>query len=164
VGALATLVTISADMRLTPQSSSSPSEACIVVSSAAAEPMIEALRREFAQDTTPENVRDITLDPFVAIVGGEMLGRGASSPGHSARWFVEKLHVFAGADSLQSSFSFGVATCDMNTALLTTHHRELQLSAVDSRVLPRQLLEHDGLNRGVRRASHVHSESLSRVR
>lgn len=146
----------------TPQSSSSPSEVCIAVSSAAAEPMIETLRRKLAQDMARETVRDVTLDPSVAIVGRGNARRRALVTRTLDALVREKLRVFAGAHSLQSSFSFGVATCDMNTALLTTH-REVQLSAVGSRVLPRQLLEHDGLNRGVRRASHVRSESLSRV-
>ena len=38
--------------------------------------MIEALRREIARDMARETVRDITLDPSVATVGGEILGQG----------------------------------------------------------------------------------------
>ena len=68
--------------------------------------MIEALRREIARDMARETVRDITLDPSVATVGGEILGRASSS------------------GSIHGCFA-------------------------------RRLLEHDGLNRGVRRASHV---------
>lgn len=138
---LATVATIPAEVRLTPQSSSSSNEVCIVVSSVAAEPTIEALRREFAQDMARETVRDIALDPSVAIVtivGGEMFGTGDLVTRTLDALGRKKLHVFAGAHSSQSSFSFVVATCDMNAALLTVH-RELQLSTVDSGVLPRTI-------------------------
>jgi aspartate kinase len=138
---LATVATIPAEVRLTPQSSCSSSEVCLVVSSADAEATLEALRREFAQDMARETVRDITVDPSVAIVtivGGEMFGTGDLVIRTLDALGRKKLRVFAGAHSSQSSFSFVVATCDMSAALLTVH-RELELSAVDSGMLPRTI-------------------------
>ncbi len=129
--ALATAA-IPTDVKLISQSSSPKIEVCIVVSSAAIEPTVEALRREFTQDMARQSVRDITFNPSVAIVtvvAGKMLGTEGFAARTLAALSREKLSVLTSAHTSPSSFSFVVATSDMNTALVTTH-RELQLNAV----------------------------------
>ena len=129
---LATAAAVPTDVKLIPQSSSPQSDVCIVVSSAASEPTVEALRCEFTQDMARETVTAITFNPSVAIVtvvAGKMLdteGFVARTLGALSR---EKLRVLASAHTSPSSFSFVLGACDMNAALVIAH-RELQLSAV----------------------------------
>jgi aspartate kinase len=136
---LATVAAVPAEARLTPQSSSPQSEVCIVIPSSAAELTVEALRREFAQDMAHDSVRDITVNPSVAIVtivGGEMLGEAGLAARTLGALQRANLHVLGSAPGSHSSFAFVVAPCDLNAAVVTAH-RELQLSAVDSEALPR---------------------------
>lgn len=138
---LATAAAVPAEVRLTPQSSSPHSEVCIVISSSAAELTAEALRREFAQDMAHDSVRDITVNPSVAIVtivGGEMLGEAGLAARTLGALHRANLQVLGSAPGSHSSFAFVVAPCDLNAAVVTVH-RELQLSAVDSGVLPRTI-------------------------
>jgi aspartokinase/homoserine dehydrogenase 1 len=129
---LATAAAVPAEVRLAPQSSS-PNAVCIVVSSSLAASTVKALRHEFAQDLAHETVRDITVDPTVAIVtvvGEKMRGEGGLANGVLGSLDRENLAVLASAqDSSQSNISFVVAQCNLKTALVTVH-RELQLSAV----------------------------------
>ena len=129
---LATAAAVPTDVKLIPQSSSPQSDVCIVVSSAASEPTVEALRREFTQDMAREMVTEITLNPSVAIVT-VVAGKMLDTEGFVARTLAalsrEKLLVLASAHTSPSSFSFVLGACDMNAALVTAH-RELQLSAV----------------------------------
>jgi len=130
---LATVATVPADVRLLPRSSSSLNDVCIVVASASAEPTVEALRREFAQDSVNETVRDVTLDAAVAIVtivAREALG----TDGFIARTLDaldrEKVRVLASEQGCsESSFTLVVAQCDLKATLVTAH-RELQLSEI----------------------------------
>jgi bifunctional aspartokinase / homoserine dehydrogenase 1 len=131
--ALAAAAIVPTDVKLIPQSPSPQSEVCIVVSSAAAQPTVEALRREFMhdKDIARETVRDITFNPSVAIVtfvAGKMLGTEGLVARTLAALSRENLSVLASAQTSPSSFSLVVATCDMKAALITAH-RELQLSA-----------------------------------
>ena len=126
---LATIVTVPADVRLIPRSSSSPNEICIVVASASAELTVAALRCEFAQDSVGEAVRDVTLNPAFAIVtavAGDVLG----TDGFITRTLdalTVRRYVFLRATRLpESSFTFVVAQSDLKTTLVTAH-RELQL-------------------------------------
>jgi aspartokinase/homoserine dehydrogenase 1 len=138
---LATVATVPAEVRLIPQSSFPQSEVCVVVSSAAAEPAVEALRREFVQDMAHDSVSSITVNPSVAIVtvvGGEILGERGLAARTLDALRREKLLVLGSAPGSHSSFCFVVAPCDLNAAVVTAH-RELQISAVDSRVLPRTI-------------------------
>jgi|HubBroStandDraft_6_1064221.scaffolds.fasta_scaffold58599_2 aspartokinase/homoserine dehydrogenase 1 len=138
---LATVATVPAEVRLIPQSSFPQSEVCVVVSSPAAEPAVEALRREFAQDMAHDSVRSITVNPSVAIVtvvGGEILGERGLAARTLDALRREKLLVLGSAPGSHSSFGFVVAPCDLNAAVVTAH-RELQISAVDSRALPRTI-------------------------
>jgi aspartokinase len=138
---LATAAALPTEAQLIPQSSSPPSEVCIVVSSSAAELTVEALRREFAQDLAHDSVRDITVNPSVAIVtivGGEMFGEAGLAARTLSALHRANLRVFGSAPGSHSSFAFVVAPCDLNAAVVTAH-RELQLSGVDSGVLPRTI-------------------------
>jgi aspartokinase/homoserine dehydrogenase 1 len=130
---LTTAAAVPADVRLAPQSSSSPNTVCIVVSSLFAAPTFKALHREFAQDLAQETVGDIIVDPAVAIVtavGEKMRGDGGLVDTVLGSLGRENLTVLASAqNSSQSSVSFVVAQCDLKTALATAH-RELELGAV----------------------------------
>jgi aspartokinase/homoserine dehydrogenase 1 len=130
---LATAAAIPTDLRLAPQSSSSPNAVCIVVSAGLVASAVKALRQEFAQDLQNETVRDITFDPAVAIVtvvGEKMRGEGGLIDRVLGSLCRENLTVLASTlGASQSSVSFVVAQCDLKTALVTAH-RELELSAV----------------------------------
>jgi aspartokinase/homoserine dehydrogenase 1 len=130
---LTTAAAVPTDVRLAPQSSSSPNAVCIVVSSLFAAPTVKALHLEFAQDLAQETVGDITVDPAVAIVtvvGEKMRGQGGLVDRVLGSLGRENLAVLASAQSSsQSSVSFVVAQCDLKSALVTAH-RELELSAV----------------------------------
>jgi aspartate kinase len=132
---LAAAAAVSADVRLEARStSSSQDELCIVVSSALAELVVEALRREFAQELAIGNVGHITLDPTVAIItviGGSALGMDGLVAHALEALKRENLNVLAYAQgSPESTVSFVVAQHDMKGALLTTHGK-LQLGAVE---------------------------------
>ena len=128
-----TTAAVRADVLLISQPSSQ-NEICFVVSSAAAQRTVEALRREFAQELTREKVQDITLNPGVAIVTavGQKL-RGMS--GIVGRVFDalarENVNVAAIAHSpSECNISFVVAQKDVKAALVAIH-REFQLGAPD---------------------------------
>lgn len=127
---LATVVTVPADVRLIPRSSSSPNEVCIVVASASAELTVAALRCEFAQDSVGEAVRDVTLNPAVAIVtvvAGDVLGADGFITRTLDALGREKVRVLASEHGCpESSFTFVVAQSDLKTTLVTAH-RALQL-------------------------------------
>ena len=131
---LTTAAAVSAEVRLAPQSSSAQQEVCIVVSSILAEPTAEALRHEFTEDLAREAVRDITVNPAVAIVtvvGKKMFSKGGLVDRVLGSLGRENLTVLASAQgSSQSSIAFVVAQRDMKTALVTAH-RELELSAIN---------------------------------
>jgi bifunctional aspartokinase / homoserine dehydrogenase 1 len=133
---------VQADVRLTPQSSSSLGDVCMVVSSACAGRVVEEMRREFAQDMARETVRHIAFGPAVAIVS--VVGHNlCDEPG-----MVERLSRALGRDSVNilafasgssmCSFSFVVAKDDMKAALVAAHC-ELQLAATNSLALPESL-------------------------
>jgi aspartate kinase len=128
---LANAAAVRADVRPMRQVSSSENELSIVVSSAFAEPTLEALRREFAEDLAEERVERITLNPAVAVVtvvGDKMLSMEGLLHSVLGALGRENLNVLATAQgSRASSVSFVVAETDMK-AVLVTAHRELQLA------------------------------------
>jgi bifunctional aspartokinase / homoserine dehydrogenase 1 len=87
--------------------------------------MVEALRREFAQDLSHEVVDHITVDPkiaIVAVVGENMRG----TPGVAGRTFNalgrEGVNIIAIAQgSSEANISFVVEDGAMKQALLATH-------------------------------------------
>ncbi len=133
-----TTATLRADVLLISQPSSQ-NEICFVVSSAAGQRTVEALRREFAQELAHAKVEHITLDPGVAVVTvvGQKL-RGIS--GIVGRLFDalarEKVNVAAVAQSpSECNVSFVVAQRDVKAALVTIH-REFGLGAPNLAALP----------------------------
>ena len=134
----ATTTAIQADVLLISQSSSQ-NEICLVVSSACAKRTVEALRREFAQDLAHEKMEHVTLDPTVAIIAvvGQNM-RGVS--GIVSRTFGvlgrENVNIIAIAQGAsECNISFVVARREMKAALVAAH-REFQLGALNSQVLP----------------------------
>lgn len=112
--------------------SSSQNDICFIVGSSDAQRIVEALRKEFAQDVAHEKVEHITVDPSIAIVAvvGENM-RGV--PGLAGRTFSalgrENVNVIAIAQgSSESNISFVVAEKDVKPALVATH-REFGLGA-----------------------------------
>jgi len=129
----ATTAAVRANVLLISQSSSQ-NDICLVVSSAVAKPVVEALRREFAQDLAHEKVEHITLDPTVAIVtvvGQNMRGSGivGRTFGALGRAGVNPIAIAQG--SSQCNLSFVVSRDDMKAALVTTH-REFRLDTLNS--------------------------------
>ena len=131
--ALRTTATVRADLMLTSQSSS-PNDICLVVSSALAKPMVDALRLEFAQDLAHEKVRHITLDPTVAIVTvvGQNMRDRSGIAGRACRALGrESVNIIAVAEKTsESNISFIVARKDMKAALITAHG-EFQLGGTE---------------------------------
>jgi len=129
--ALAAAAAVPAKVRLLPQSSSSETEVCIVVSSALAESAVAALRREFAHDLERGHVESVTLNETVAIV--TVVGRNMRNISH----VVERSFGALGRESVSilglaqpssgCSVSLVVAQHDMKAALITIH-QELRLS------------------------------------
>lgn len=120
--------------------SSLQNDICLVVSSAEGERMLEALRREFAQDLAHDEVEPITLGPAVAlvtIVGKNM--RGSATIGRTitalGRENVTIITIAQGPS--ECNISFVVSKPDVKAALDATH-REFQLGALDSQALPVQ--------------------------
>ena len=112
--------------------SSSQNDICFIVAASDAKRIVEALRKEFAQDVAHEKVEHITLDPniaIVAVVGENMRG----TPGVAGRTFSavgrENVNIIAIAQgSSESNISFVVSEADMKAALAATH-REFELGA-----------------------------------
>lgn len=123
---------VQADVLLVSQSSSQ-NDICFVVPSWCAKKAVEALRREFAQDSEGDKVEHINVDTNVAIVaavGQNMRGM----PGIAGRTFgvlgQESVNVMAIAQgSSKCNISFLLAAKDMRTALLAIH-REFRLGTV----------------------------------
>jgi bifunctional aspartokinase / homoserine dehydrogenase 1 len=120
--------------------SSSQNDICFIVPIAGAKAIVEALRREFAQDVAHEKVEHITLVSniaIVAVVGENMRG----TPGVAARTFGsvgrENVNIMVIAQgSSETNISFVVSDSDMKAALLAVH-REFELGArvpVESKV------------------------------
>ena len=133
----ATTAAVHANVLLISQSSSQ-NDICLVVASSAAQPTVEALRREFAQDLAHEKVEHITLDPTVAIV--TVVGKNMRSSGTVGRTFAalsrENVNIVAIAQgSSECNISFVVAERDVKSAL-EAMHREFQLGAHDGRAIP----------------------------
>lgn len=110
--------------------SSSQNDICFIVSAVDAKGTVEALRSEFAQDVTHEQVEHITIDPniaIVAVVGENMHG----TPGVAGRTFSalghERVNIIAIAQgSSECNISFVVEEHSMKTALAALH-REFAL-------------------------------------
>ena len=122
---------VPAMVRLMPRSlaTSDKLDNCIVVDSALATLMVEALHREFAHELTTENIASIEIDPTTAIV--TVVGEGMRNlEGLTTRVLDaltrENLKVLASAQSAsKSSVSFVVAHRDIQATLIALH-RELQ--------------------------------------
>jgi aspartokinase/homoserine dehydrogenase 1 len=101
-----------------------------VVSSALAQPTVDALRREFAKDLADEDLNHIALDSTVAIVaavGQNLCGESETVERMFSALQRENVKIIAMArDCSDDNISFLVAREDVKTALLTTH-RELNL-------------------------------------
>jgi bifunctional aspartokinase / homoserine dehydrogenase 1 len=127
---LASASIVPAHVRLIPQSTSSPSELCVIVPSFAASSTVDALRRDFAQDLACENVASITLNSAVAVitvVGEKVPGKEGFAECVLESLAREHLNVLASAQvSSRCGFSFVVAQSDMKAALIAAH-RELQV-------------------------------------
>jgi len=129
----ATTAAIRADVLLVSHSSSQ-NHICLVVPFSLAKRTAEALRREFAQNHSPEIAENVSVDPNLAIVTvvGKNL-RGQS--GIFGRTFDaldrENVNIMAIAQgSSQCSISFVLAQKDMKTALIAAH-REFQLGRAE---------------------------------
>jgi aspartokinase/homoserine dehydrogenase 1 len=124
-----------ANVRLTPQSSGSLCDVCVVVSSASAGQAVEEMRREFAPDMARESVRHIAFGPAVAVVTvvGHNLRDGSGIVERLSRALDrDSINILAFAPgSSMCSFSFVVAKDDMQAALVAAHG-ELQLAATNS--------------------------------
>ncbi len=115
--------------------SSSQNDICFIVATADAQPTVEALRKEFAQDLAHHKVEHITVDSkiaIVAVVGENMRG----IPGIAGKTFNalgrEKVNIIAIAQgSSECNISFVIEEKDVKTALLTAH-REFGLDASSS--------------------------------
>ena len=126
-----TTAAVRADVLLISQPSSQ-NEICFVVLSAAAQRIIEALRREFEHELAHEKLEHITLAPGVAIVtvvGRKLRGMSGMVGRVCNALAREKVNIAAIAQSpSECNVSFVVAQEDMPAALATTH-REFQLGA-----------------------------------
>src|SRR5882757_3591888 len=126
-----TTAAVQANVLLSSQSSSQ-NDICLVVSSALAEPTVEALRREFAQDLIHEKAEHVTFDPNVAIITlvGENMGGVSGIVGRTfGALDRENINIIAIAQgSSVCSISFVVPRKDMKATLIATH-REFGLGA-----------------------------------
>jgi aspartokinase/homoserine dehydrogenase 1 len=118
--------------------SPSPNSIRFVVSSALAQPTVDALRREFAKDLADEKMDHITLDPTVAIVaavGQNLCGASGTVERMFGALRNENVNIIAMArDCSDDNISFLVAREDIKAALLTAH-RELELGGASSQAL-----------------------------
>jgi aspartokinase/homoserine dehydrogenase 1 len=122
---------VPATVRLMPRSlaTSEKLENCIVVDSALATSMVEALRREFAHELTTKDIDSIEIDPATAIV--TVVGEGMRNMEELITRVLhalscENLKVRASAQSAsRSSVAFVVAHGDIQATLIALH-RELQ--------------------------------------
>lgn len=133
----ATTAAMRANVLLISQSSSQ-NDICLVVSSSVAEPAVQALRREFAQELAHEKVEHITFDQTIAIV--TVVGKNIRGSGTVGRTFTalgrENVNVVAIAQgSSECNISFVVSKQDVKAALAATHN-EFQLGVPGSRPLP----------------------------
>ena len=119
-----TTAELRADVLLISQSSSQ-NDICFLVSKPHAHAIVDALRKEFAQDLAHEVVDHITVDPnvaIVAVVGENMRG----TPGVAGRTFnalgQEKVNLIAIAQgSSETNISFVVDEKSMQHALRVLH-------------------------------------------
>jgi aspartate kinase len=120
----ATAAAVQSEVLLISQSSSQ-SEIRFVIPSASASDTVEALQREFANDPSHQSARQITFDPFVALI--TLVGQSMSAAsGLASRTFraleSENISVLAVANGFsESSLSFLVAQKDTRPALLAAH-------------------------------------------
>jgi len=118
-----------ADVLLISQSSSQ-NDLCLVIPSAQAKGVVEALRHEFAHDLAPARTEPITIDPSVAIITvvGQNLrsipGIVGSACGILGRESVNIIAIAQG--SSDCTLSFVVAKKDVKAALASIH-REFRL-------------------------------------
>jgi bifunctional aspartokinase / homoserine dehydrogenase 1 len=112
--------------------SSSQSDICVVVSSASAGCVVEALRVEFTRDLDRQEVEYVNLHPDLAIVtviGQDMRGLSEITGRTCGVLGRENLNIVAIAQgSSDCNISFVVAQKDMEAALVITH-REFQLES-----------------------------------
>ena len=130
---LATAASVRTDVLMICHSSSC-NRVCLVVAAASAQRTAEALRCEFATDSTNELVQRLTIDSTVSIltvvgqdlhVVKEVVGRAIGELGR------EEIKILAtGQGSSEHNVSFVVPRRDVKTALLTTH-REFQFGMVN---------------------------------
>jgi bifunctional aspartokinase / homoserine dehydrogenase 1 len=118
--------------------SSSQNDICLVVASSGAERVVEALRREFAQDLAHETVEHVALDQTVAIVtvvGKNMRGSGTVGQILAAlsREHISVVTIAQGSSG--SNISFVVSKPAVKAALETIH-REFQLGTPESLAPP----------------------------
>ncbi len=124
-----TTAAVRADVLLISQSSSQ-NDLCLVIGSAHAKAVVEALRHEFAHDLAHEKAEHITIDPTIAIVA--VVGKNLRCrTGLVSRTFraldTENVSVVAIAHgSTDCTISFVVAKNDLK-ATLQSIHREFQL-------------------------------------
>src|SRR6202171_333530 len=115
--------------------SSSQNDICFIVSAMDEDRIVEALRKEFAQDLAHETVEHITVDPniaIVAVVGENMRG----TPGVAGRTFNslgrENVNIIAIAQgSSESNISFVIEEKDVKKELLAAH-REFGLDKAEN--------------------------------
>ncbi len=111
--------------------SSSQNDICFIVSSGDTESVVNAMRKEFAQDLAHQKVEHINVDAaiaIVAVVGENMRG----TPGIAGRTFAtmgrENVNIIAIAQgSSESNISFVIEEKDVKKALLGLH-REFGLN------------------------------------
>jgi aspartate kinase len=121
----AAVAAVRANVLLISQASSG-NDICFIVESADARPVVEALRKAFAQDLAHHQVEHITVDPeiaIVAVVGEKMRG----TPGIAGRVFSslgqQGVNVIAVAQgSSEYNVSFVVAAAAMKDAVTAIHH------------------------------------------
>jgi aspartate kinase len=119
-----TTASVGAEVLLISQASSQ-NDLCLVIPSAPAKAMLEALRREFAHELAHAAAEHIGLDASIAMV--TVVGRNMSSvPGIVGRTFGglgrQNVNILAIAQSAsESTISFVVAKNDMQAALAAIH-------------------------------------------
>ena len=125
----ATTAAIPAEVLLVFQSPS-PNGIRFAVSSALAQPTVDALRREFAKDLADEEMYDITQDLTVAIVaavGQNLYGDSVSVDRMFSALRRENVDIIAMARGrLDDNISFLISRKDLDSVLLTAH-QALQL-------------------------------------
>ena len=158
---------VPATVRLMPRSlaTSDKLENCIVVDSALATLMVEALHREFAHELTTKNIASIEIDPTTAIV--TVVGEGMRNlEGLTTRVLDaltrENLKVLASAQSAsKSSVSFVVAHRDIQATLIALHRElqhELDLHANSLRRIKNCQHKRAGLRINCKRGTSKHSD------